>query len=258
MVEDINHRFTRDVLTRSIRSATLSTTARNLLKDREAPFDLMANIDHDSVLASIRKLLDILEKEEQTVEVSEVHAYQIREYLLLLDLVMEIDQLHLPDVNVRDKKTIISQPGLRYAQVKAHVDALMMDEMFAQLSIVERTRVIDRVMSTIQGRMMEDIVLLETKLANPRKQVFQLQFPVGGFDMVVFDPDTLSCAIYEVKHSTEIVPAQYQHLIDKEKCAACEHRYGTITGRYVIYRGEDASSDGIEYLNVEEYLKSLG
>ena len=27
--------------------------------------------------------------------------------------------------------------------------------------------------------MMEDIVLLETKIANPKKQVFQLQFAVG-------------------------------------------------------------------------------
>ena len=31
-----------------------------------------------------------------------------------------------------------------------------------------------------------------------------------------------------------------------------------ITGRFVIYRGEDAEADGIRYINVEEYLKGLG
>lgn len=30
-----------------------------------------------------------------------------------------------------------------------------------------------------------------------------------------------------------------------------------ITGRYVIYRGEKAQVDGVQYLNVEEYLESL-
>lgn len=257
VVEDINHRFTREVLTRTFRSNTLSTAARNLLRDREAPFDLMENIDPDFVLASIRKMLDILEKEEQTVEVSDTHAVEIREYLLLLDLIMEIDQLHLPNVNNREKRIAISQPGLRYAQVKALIDALLLDEKFKELSIAERSRVIDRVMSTIQGRMMEDLVLLETKIAKPRKEVFQLQFAVGEFDMVIHDPETLTCEIYEIKHSKDVVPEQYRHLTDTEKYAACEHRYGSITGRYVIYRGVNTQSEGVEYLNVEEYLKAL-
>ena len=106
--------------------------------------------------------------------------------------------------------------------------------------------------------MMKDIVLLETKLAFPRKEVFKLQFAVGEFDMVVFDPEKLCCAIYEVKHSKELVPAQYRFLVDPEKCAMTEHRFGPITGRYVIYRGEQTESDGIQYLNVEEYLETLG
>ena len=47
--------------------------------------------------------------------------------------------------------------------------------------------------------------------------------------------------------------------------AATEFRYGTITGKYVIYRGATTSlvQAGVEtledvaYLNVEEYLKKL-
>lgn len=257
VVEDINHRFTREVLTRTFRSNALSTAVDNLLRDREAPFDLMDNIDTEFVLSSIRKMLDILEKEEQTVEVSDTHAAEIREYLLLLDLIMEIDQLHLPNVNDRGKKIVISQPGLRYAQVKALVDALLLDEKFKELSIEERSHVIDRVMTTIQGRMMEDLVLLETKIAKPHREVFQLQFAVGEFDMVIHDPETLTCEIYEIKYSKKAVPKQARHLTDTEKCAACEHRYGPITGRYVIYRGDNTQYNCVKYLNVEEYLKAL-
>ncbi len=257
VVEDLNHRFTKEVLTRTFKSNTLSNAARNLLRDRTNPIDIMENIDRDFVLSSIKTMLDILEKEEQTVEVDDAHAYQIKEYLALLDLLVEIDQLHFPNVNDKDKKIVITQPGLRYAQTEALVNSLLLDEKFNQLSIVERSRVLDRVMSTIKGRMMEDLVLLETKTANPGKQVFQLQFAVGEFDMVIHDPESLTCEIYEVKYSKEVVPQQYQHLINAEKCAETEHRFGKITGKYVIYRGEQTESDSIYYLNVEDYLKAL-
>ena len=147
---------------------------------------------------------------------------------------------------------------MRYAQTEALVRSLLADQKFNMLSAVERSRVLERVMGTIQGRMMEDQVLLETKLAHPDKQVFQLQFAVGEFDMVISDPQALTCELYEIKYSKGIFPQQYQHLIDHEKCAQTEHRFGTITGRFVIYRGDAAESDGIRYLNVEDYLKSIG
>lgn len=55
----------------------------------------------------------------------------------------------------------------------------------------------------------------------------------------------------------EEVPEQYRHIANEEKCAMTSHRYGDITGRYVIYRGDSTEVDGVQYLNVEEYLKSL-
>ena len=36
-----------------------------------------------------------------------------------------------------------------------------------------------------------------------------------------------------------------------------EHEFGKITGRYVIYRGEPFSENGVDYLNVEDYLRQL-
>ena len=75
--------------------------------------------------------------------------------------------------------------------------------------------------------------------------------------MVVYDPESLTCEIFEIKLSKEVVSQQYQHLINQDKCAETEHRFGKITGKYVIYRGEATHADDIQYLNVEEYLKSL-
>lgn len=257
VVEDINHRFTKEVLTRTFVSHDLAISARNLLHDREDPVDITQNIDEAAVTELVKTMLDILDKEEQTVEVDDTHAYQIKEYLTLLDLIMEVDLLHFPDVNNRKKITVISQPGLRYAQADALISSLLLDEKFNALSAVQRSRILERILSEIKGRMMEDIILLETKLANPKKQVFKLQFAVGEFDMVVHDPVALTCEIYEIKHSKEVAADQYRHLINAEKCAETEHRFGRITGRYVIYRGGRTKVDGVQYLNVEQYLKSL-
>ena len=50
---------------------------------------------------------------------------------------------------------------------------------------------------------------------------------------------------------------QIQHLIDENKCAETEHRFGTISGKYVIYRGKNVTVNDISYVNVEDYLKGL-
>lgn len=229
VVENINHSFTRRVVERTFKSHDIAVTASNLLRDRE----------------------------EQSIQIEDYHMAQIEEYLTLLDLIMKIDLESLPEVNRKESVTVITQPGMRYAQANAIVSNLLLDAKFSELSLVERQRILDRLLSEIRGRMMEDIVLLETKIAHPEKKVFKLQFAVGEFDMVVFDPKGLNCKIYEVKYSKEQVPAQSRHLKDEEKCAMTSHRYGEITGKYVIYRGESGSLEGIQYLNVEEYLKSL-
>ena len=257
VVEDINHRFTLEVLTQDWKSHDLGISTSNLRRDRENPTAILDRIDFSAVTDRLRKLLEIRNKAEQTVKLDNAHVAEIKEYLDLLDLTQEIDVLHLPNVSTKSSRTVIAQPGLRYAQADALIRSLLLDETFSALSLAERTAVLERILTEIKGRMLEDIVLLETKLANPKKQVFVLQFPVGEFDMVVFDPEVGACQIFEIKHREETVPQQYRHLIDEEKCTQTEHRYGPITGKFVLYRGKSQVVNGIQYQNVEEYLRNL-
>ena len=256
VVEDQTHRFTVEVLTRNFRSNDLALSARNLRRDREQPNDVLDRVDAKSVTQRLKELLEIRNRSEQTVALEPAHAAEIREYLALLDLTQNVDIVTMPG-GEKISRTVIAQPGLRYAQAKALIESLLLDPAFSDLSITERNMVQERILNEIMGRMMEDAVLLETKLANPKKQVFVLQFAIGEFDMVVFDPTTSSCEIYEIKHSTEVVPEQMRHLIDEEKCKATEHRFGTITGKYVIYRGPTQAVGEVQYLNVEERLVGI-
>ena len=265
IVEDMNHRFTIEVLTRDFKSNDLRISASNLRKDREKPTDILDRIDILKVNETLKSLLEIKDKEEQKVEIQDAHRYEIKEYLDLLDLTVEIESRWMSDYNRRESTTAFSQPGMRYSQAEALVKSLMQDDIFRELSLEERKRITARIIDEIKGRMMEDIVLLETKLSKKNCEVFRLQFAIGEFDMVVFDPDEGTCEIYEIKHSKEVVPQQCRHLLDEQKCKDTEFRYGTITGKYVIYRGATTSlvqagvetPEDVTYLNVEEYLKNL-
>ena len=258
VVEDINHRFTIDVLTRDFVSNNLGISAGNLRKDRENPVHTLDEIDKEAFTNGLKESLEILDRSEQTVEITEDHRREIKEYLDLLDLTVDIATETLPVTNKKLTRTVVSQPGMRYAQAEALIRQLLLDEKFQSISAADRGRIVERILNDIRGRMMEDIVLLETKMARPHQKVFHLQFPIGEYDMVVADERVPDCEIYEVKHSTEIVPAQCRFLDDHEKLEAVEFRYGPIKRRAVIYRGESTQLDnGIEYLNVEEYLKGL-
>ena len=257
IVERENKRFTINTLTQTFKSSDFGETKKNLLKDQKNPSDILYLVDEKQIIEWFRKELDILNKPEMSVTISDIHVKEIREYLDLLDLTLDIDVIDITDLNKKETHTVITQAGLRYAQATALIESLIRDAVFASFPLTERKQAKERLLSTIQGKMMEDIILLETKMAYPQFEVFKLKFAVGEFDMVVFDPDTASCKIYEIKHSTEIHPKQTQHLTDEKKCADTEFRYGTIKGKYVIYRGENKTVGDINYLNVEEYLCSL-
>ena len=261
IVEDINHRFTLEVLTREFRSGDLRISAKNVRKDREKPNDILDQVDLQKINLRLKELLEIRNKSEQTVEIQESHRREIKEYLDLLDLTVEIDVRWMTDFNRIEQRTVFSQPGIRYAQANAVIQSLMQDEIFRDQSLNERKWVTERIMDEIRGRMMEDIVLLETKAARKDCEVFKLQFAVGEFDMVVFDPEKGCCEIFEIKHSDQSAKEQYRHLIDERKCQETEFRYGPIMGKNVIYRGKaqtiETDKGEMHYLNIEKYLKGL-
>ena len=230
VVEDINHRFTVDTLDR---------------------------IDTCQVTEKLRAALEIRNREEQSVQISDSHTIEIKEYLRLLDLITDIDIDHIPASAYKDTISVIAQPGMRYVQAEELIQSILSDSTFDELDISRKNNILERIRSEVKGRMMEELILLETKLSCPQNRVFKLQFAVGEFDMVIADPETLTCRIYEIKHSDKAVPEQCRHLADEQKCRETEHRYGMITGKYVIYRGVPQIINGIEYLNAEEYLRTL-
>lgn len=210
IIEDMNHSFVEKVIIRDFVSHDLGVSQRNLRNERDISkrTDALDNIDKHSVTEKLMQILNIRNKEKQTLTVTDSQAIQIKGYLKALDLIVECPVVYSAGTN-KEQRVLFTQPGMRYCQAQALVYSLMQDEFFSQLSSKERKYVIDRILSEIRGRMLEDIVLLETMKAFPdRYEVFKFQFISGEFDMVIYDKQTDSCAAYVIKHSSQYIQEQ--------------------------------------------------
>lgn len=261
IIEDMNHRFLIRILINKFKSHDLGSAADVLRRERdpERRNDILDRIDKDAVTKRLMDLLEIRNREDQSIGITNAHVEEIKEYLKALDLIVDVpSETIIPSAEPLEN-IIFTQPGMRYCQAQALVHSLAKDELFASLSEKEKTMVSERILEEVRGRMMEEIVLLETfKSAKKNKRVFKLTFSVGEFDMVIYDSKENTCECYEIKHSVQIVPAQTKYLIDEEKLNQTSKRFGEISKRCVLYRGEDTVlENGIEYRNVEAYLKEL-
>lgn len=261
IMEDMNHRFVMEVLTNDFKSHDLGITAGNLRRERnpEKRIDIMAIIDKEDVTKRLMNILDIRNRENQTVEITQSHIMKIKQYLYDLDLIVESPVEFVGTETEKEEHILFTQPGMRYCQAQALVHSLMKDITFSQADTELKEYVTNRILEEVRGRMLEDIILLETtKALGKNYEVFKLQFKQGEFDMVVCDKTNDTCAVYEIKHSKEYVYEQARHLRDEEKISVTDHRYGNVTGRYVLYLGEDMDTEeGIAYRNAEQFLKNL-
>ena len=261
IVEDMNHRFLVSVLTRDFVSSDLGITAHNLKNERDLQkrTNILEAIDKKTVTEKLMKLLNIRNKAGQTFEITPPQVARIKEYLKGLDLIVECPVRNAEMGLEKEERILFTQPGMRYCQAQALVYSLMQDETFGQLTEDERTFITDRILEEVRGRMLEDIVLLETMKALGRNyDVFKYQFATGEYDMLIYGRNERGCAAYEIKHSDKCVSEQSRHLRNENMLSLTTPRFGTLEGRYVLYLGENKDTeDGIAYRNAEQFLKAL-
>lgn len=259
IIEDMNHRFLISVLEKDFVSHDLGS-ARQMdrkKKAKEGKESVLDHIDEMAVVNRLREILDIRNSDERSVKITNEHIAQIKEYLLLLDLIMNCPSESIEGA-APEERIIFTQPGMRYCQAQALVFALMKDSLFDMLPAREKGEVCNKILEDVKGRMLEEIVLLETiKMLPAGKRAFKLSFPMGEFDMVVVDEKEYTIKLFEIKHTDTIDSHQYRYLINEEMCSKAEFKYGTITDKIVLYRGEEKEVHGIHYYNVEEYLKGI-
>ena len=258
IVQHMNHRFVLRVVEDEFKSHDFGSAKELLLHDLPAErATVLYDVNEKQILERLKAIIEVKEKSETTVPITQEHIDKVKKYLLMLDLIVNCPERY--ESGKQAEHIVFSQPGMRYAIAKALVYSLMQDAYFASISEADKAYITGKILDDVKGRMLEDIVLLEVcKAAPSTMEAFKFKFDAGGeFDMVIYDKASQNCRIYEIKHSTETNEKQTLHLRDAEKCQIVEKRFGPISGKFVLYRGKDTFAEGVQYLNVENFLCGL-
>ena len=258
IVQHMNHRFVLRVVEDEFKSHDFGSAKELLLHDLPAErATVLYDVNEKQILERLKAIIEVKEKSETTVPITQEHIDKVKKYLLMLDLIVNCPERY--ESGKQAEHIVFSQPGMRYAIAKALVYSLMQDAYFASISEADKAYITGKILDDVKGRMLEDIVLLEVRKTAPSTmEAFKFKFDAGGeFDMVIYDKAGQNCRIYEIKHSTEVNEKQTIHLRDAEKCQIVENRFGPISGKFVLYRGKDMFSEGVQYLNVENFLCGL-
>ena len=255
IIENMNHDFLIKVIKDKFKSHDLGSTKQLLLHKNNDISHVLYDIDTDNVIQKLKELIEIKEKEEIIIEINNTHLSEIKEYLALLDLIKDV-RIEYSD-GYYEYYVIFTQPGMRYSIAKALVYSLLQDSYFNSISIYNKNLIINKILEDVKGRMLEDIVLLETVMKINKRDVFKYRFDNGEYDMVLYDMNADSFSIYEIKHSDKIDYNQTRHLVNDDVINKLSIKYGKFSKRIVLYRGKTTEIDGILYKNVEEYLKEI-
>ena len=258
IVQHMNHRFVLRVVEDEFKSHDFGSAKDLLLHDLPAErATVLYDVNEKQILERLKAIIEVKEKSETTVPITQEHIDKVKKYLLMLDLIVNCPERY--ESGKQAEHIVFSQPGMRYAIAKALVYSLMQDAYFASISEADKAYITGKILDDVKGRMLEDIVLLEVRKTAPSTmEAFKFKFDAGGeFDMVIYDKASQNCRIYEIKHSTEANEKQTLHLRDAEKCQIVENRFGPISGKFVLYRGKDTFAEDVQYLNVENFLCGL-
>lgn len=258
IVQHMNHRFVLRVVEDEFKSHDFGSAKELLLHDLPAErATVLYDVNEKQIFERLKAIIEVKEKSETTVPITQEHIDKVKKYLLMLDLIVNCPERY--ESGKQAEHIVFSQPGMRYAIAKALVYSLMQDAYFASISEADKAYITGKILDDVKGRMLEDIVLLEVRKTAPSTmEAFKFKFDAGGeFDMVIYDKASQNCRIYEIKHSTEANEKQTLHLRDAEKCQIVENRFGPISGKFVLYRGKDTFAEGVQYLNVENFLCGL-
>lgn len=184
---------------------------------------------------------------------------QAVQYLEELDLYETYPFVHIKDDNRTEYKEVFTLPWISFAQSRMLLNAMMEDLYFAGLSERDKGLIRRRMMTEIMGRMMAEIVMVETRRAR-REDVGVCRLDIGGeaWNMLIYDTRSDECWMYMVLYEEEPDAMLEEQLLDGQRRRVVERQYGRIIDRCILYLGKEQWRDnGIHYKNAARYLCDL-
>ena len=272
VVHDQNHEFLASAINYELTLEEWKIFSKNISKENIEKWNhFIDEVEDDGLKQYFMKKLNIIDYFD--VQVTEETAQQLKVYMKNLNLLKTYKCNYNTDIQMYEERNIITQPGLRYAQIEVLLECLNREEPFIYLLPDDKMYVKNRIVNAIKGQILKDIVMHETKtfidrldadryfsqcITFHKNKDFHIESD-GEIDLVITDSRNRCCDLYEIKLSDYDKDSYYQHLINKNY----ENKIKEYTGydirhKVLLYRGDEAVKDnGCICLNAGQYLRLL-
>ena len=250
LVENMNHEFLVSVVEETFKSHDLGSARQLLFKKQDDEVQTaLSQVNEKEVLSRLKALIEIKEKCDTKVKITQDAIEQIKTYLYDLDLLKDIEVRY--DDGKKEKVAVFTQPGMRYSIAKALCYSLMDDDYFSGLTERAQTIIRDTILNDVKGRMLEEIALLESTYRKTSDELvfkYKRRNKPGEIDMVVYNSKDDTFKMYEIKHSKKVMPKmQCKYLNDKSIEEELSKKYGKQNGKYVLFCGITNGPEGDVY-----------
>lgn len=272
VVQNRNHQFSIRVIQSTFKPSDYNSVrdimTTRVKKNIEPNTDILNKIDSSTIVEPLKKQLHIYDARKDEI-LTDSEVYEIEQYLRKLEIV-DSYTVESGDFNISPvENNIITQSGLRYSQCKELLKILENHNTFRLGTDKEQNLIVSTIDNNVKGKILEELTIynVQQSLDAEKYEVFQLSYPPmpsegvteGEIDLVIKDKELYTVELFEIKHSSEIVPSQYKHMIDPAKMKYFEKRGLEVTGRTVLYMGKTQGQEieGVKYKNISEYLDEL-
>ena len=265
-IANVAIRFALRLLTRPYKYPDMQS-ASEMLSKRDSEFSIQ-NID--AIQKKIYERLGLKENLERFSDKEKSEFVDYLKYILRkIDVITQYDYVQVyPDMRKRytHEEYIITQPGMRYEQTRIYLNVL--NKLNTDSDLLQ-----ERIAQDMEGRLLEAAIMtdiirkLHDKCPNyssKKHDIFKFSYGDLELDMVVAGFEKRSVSLFEIKRATTINRQQYANLLNPEiinavKKEVCVRNVDKIDGIntvncYVLYMGEPAGIEGVQYINIEDFL----
>lgn len=255
---DDTREFVADILNKEFLAHDFAQSAKNLEKHI-----LIGKNEIEKISRAYAERIDIRDVSEKIG--GKTILKELRRFLHLMDCAEPETVVTAVGKNV--KELVFNQPALRWALTMELVDMLANDGKFvSRHGRRNADEICMDIVRCVQGRLLEDIVLRDTRAIMPRRRYSAFKFRFNGvehqgnrlfgeYDMVLHDRERGTLRLFEVKHARRRHESQTKNLRTKsrdrivQECLDAE-----IVGKYVLYNGPTRCDREISHVNVSDFL----
>ena len=273
IINTFNQTVTLKAILKDYKNGPLNNT---LSSYNQSNINYRRYIDVEKVTEYLKKELDIIDKNEMKVKLTQEHVDLLKVYLRSLNVYISIPVYKsLKKMGgLTNEIEFISQPGMVYSHAEFLIKALNSDEHWKNTGLPDedRQKFVVRTTNHVCGSILENAVLQNTFLnleSNKDYYVSKVSaqyYPQGKnirkdneVDMIIVNEKIDEVYLFEVKNSTHFIENHERHLVDEDFMNYIEENFGHVKGKYVIYNGENKVNEktGVKHINAEYYFKEI-